>query len=385
LAESRIIVAVIGKSWIAQMTRLDNKNDWVRQELSHAQPGSGRALIPVYLGTAPGQISDTLPSELAFIKTANSHFIWPHFETQQKDALQAMLTQLLGAPLALGGLTDTPRLELLCDRIREENCLRHALRHHKAHGRKGGWLLFGESNQGQNALFERMEMFSLKQPTLRHPYPDAQFFNLHLHDCYGYSLDNLFDHLVTRTADALNVGEVSSVEGLYRKMSQPGRKISLAVFWSVVHVSEVKQAKWWESRFKEMIETLPKPADGEPQILLALAISYEEKKRWLNFLSPSMANYMAQRFPGGASSDGNANRPSPAGSVATPCAVSRLLSAEKSHVEDWCGHRWVQQHIKPQKLWHLKKESLKPFEHAPQIPMETMIGHLAETLSQLIA
>lgn len=50
---SKVIIAVIGRSWIAQMDRLASEEDWVRKELLYARALASRHFLPIYISTDP--------------------------------------------------------------------------------------------------------------------------------------------------------------------------------------------------------------------------------------------------------------------------------------------------------------------------------------------
>lgn len=367
---SRIILAVLGKSWIFQKERLHEPKDWVRAELQRANPLTERHFIPIYLGTRPTELYSAcgLPEDLAFIATANSHCLWDKFEAAEKQALLKLLDDLLPTPSRPTGPGLTAKLELLCDRSQAESCFGRALR-----GNGKGWLLLGDEEQGQHRLFERVECFTLRHPSVKNRYAVTGAISLHLAEYFGRPIDEIRDHLFQRSADELREAEIAGWEGLRESFKR--RQTGMILFWSVVQVKDAKQVDWWDKTFRQLLDALPTDTASSPRIFLALALSYRPVRAGLfSFLRGNVADDLKARYPYDLGY--GANSPEVA---AAPFAISWLFSAQRLDVENWCSNPLVRPYLDS----NARATSLQPFDDTEEIPMARATHHLAQVLGQL--
>ncbi len=364
---SRVILAVIGKSWIEQMPRLSRKDDWVREELRRADPTAGRQFIPIYMGAHPKQLGDGLPADLGFISAANSHCLWGHFEASEKRSLIEILGKRLPRTDGNSQPGNVPRPELLCDRSRAEAQFRCTLN-------KGqrGWLLLGGADQAQQDFFHRLNVFTLPRTALATKYPSHLMIRLDLHEFYGRPLEEVRDHLFQRCADDLKNGDISSWDTLRTELTR--RKYSLVLFCAVASGADVRQADWWEARFTELLEEISR-IQGEPPLSFALALRHETKRAGLlSYFKKDVSHHLAERHPNGRCG----TEETATTSAETRFAVIWLCSAKRLDVEDW----WRNRHVQPYYSQKREEASLQPFEATDQIPMEKMLNHLAQVLEE---
>lgn len=306
--------------------------------------------------------------------TTNSHYVWTGFENQQKEALKSKLQELLPYFGTEDAISDSPRVELLCDRSREEDRFGYALQRHAQTNRAAGWLLFGEADQGQYAIFERITDFTLRRSSFNRRYPKTKAINLDLDEFFDCSSDEMRSHVFSRASDALGETEVTSYPDLYTKLGK--RQVALVMFYSVVHVTSSSMVKWWASRFTEMVEEFPAVDRRGLQVIFALSITFSEEKR--GFLSlfrrrQSITEFFEQQFPEHFASD---EERVGAGKKKPPLVTSRLRSAKQSDVENWYENRLVKNRIK-----HVPKEEfLRQFEYKPEIPMGKVIDRLGDVM-----
>jgi hypothetical protein len=374
---SKVIIAVIGESWIEQTHRLAEEADWVRNELLYAHPQSSRFFLPIYLSTDPKQLAGQLPPELAFIETTSSRFLWSEFEGEQKAVLLEKLRELLPDPKAADPAADAPNLGLLCDRTPEEGHFVDALRWQEQSRRPPGWLLFGEKDQGQHAIVQRILGFTLTQSPHDKRYREKKDINLHLNELFRSSEQAMNAHILRVAGGDMGVPDVRSYAELYQEFTR--RKVAFAMLYSLVYVKSKAQTQWWIERFARLQEQLSPIQSNELHVVLVLSISYTERERGFRslFMQPrDIARFFKQRYPEHFLDDTSIAQ---AGSnLHWPMITSRLRPAREDHVRDWFTHRLVRNRING-----IPKESfLHQFERASELPMDAVIEHLDNVMSE---
>lgn len=361
---SRVILAVIGKSWIEEMSRLREEDDWVRAELRRAEPAAGRYFIPIYLGVHPGQLADGLPDDLSFLSDTNSHCLWSHFEASEKKKLLELLRERLRPHKGKERAGVEPRLELLCDRSHAETRFWCAL----SNGQRG-WLVLGGKDQGQIDLLNRLTAISL--PALEEIYPSPMIIQLRdLSKFYGCPLEEIRAHLFLTCTKELSAIVITTWDSLLTELAR--QNYSLALFYGVVEVDDVEKVQWWEKRFSELLNELPR-IEGKAHLFFVLALTYQAKRGGLlSFLKKDVSSYLAERYP----DEQSGAEVSVTTVNTTTFATTWLHSAKRIDVEEW----WSYEQVQPYYNWKRKQASLQPFEKAEQIPMGHMLFHLETVL-----
>ncbi|HOB93883.1 MAG TPA: toll/interleukin-1 receptor domain-containing protein [Aquabacterium sp.] len=372
LSKARVVLAVIGPSWLAQASRLQDPQDWVRNELLQAAPEQDCTLIPVYHHTTPASLHGLLPAELQFVTDIQTTAVWTGFGPAERAELRRVLAPWLPPAARSSANGDVPRLELLCDRSREESGFHRALRRATEPGGVG-WLLFGEDGQGHYALFDRVEAFTLADPAVQERYQSAVTIKLELGEFHGSTLEDMTLHVLESAHKRLTIDIPESLAALSAHLA---RRRKLALFYTVVVAQGRAQARWWHERFAELVK-LPPAADSDkrPHMLFALAVSYAPPVgRWRALFQrgePAEAHF-ADAFPQLFREGEAAAQSTEAPGV---LVTGRLRSATRAHVESWCEHVQVKALIEGRRV-----RALQPFETAPQLPMAQVLQHLGDVL-----
>lgn len=381
IKDSRVIVAVIGHSWIDSIEHrlCRDENDPVRWELRYANPESGRLLIPIYFEVTPGNLPEKLPDDIDFVRTTATHYLWNEFEEREKAALaeklDAVLPNVARWPRAA---RDLPRLELLCDRTRAVDGFESALRRGPDSARPGKWILFGHENQGHAALFERLQQFTLCERVNLKRYGTPLVIDLSLHDYGpdehgGCSLEEMRAQVTKVVMAPFSKGSVPTCKEVYGHLC--AENIRLAFLYSVVYPSDVSQVRWWLERFEKIHYEWPDAEADKTQLVMALSIAYKAPKRRFGiFTRPdAISEFLEQRFPSPFKPRFE-DRPEPHGEFGI--AVSRLHSVGERHVRIWCAHRDVRDSVRDIP----GDEFLAQFQKRPELPMEDVMTTLGGIL-----
>jgi hypothetical protein len=371
LRRCKVLIAIIGESWIAQAARLKHADDWVRQELLHASPPTTLLFIPIFFSARPQPLDVALPEALEFVRTAN-HLAWDGFEDAQKITLRDMLQRALPEIRWGKAIADSDRLELLCDRVRAADGFDDALNRRDDLQRPGCWILFGEQGEGQAAIFDRIEAYTLESAHYKERYPQRQLFNLELDEYRGCPEEEIRARVIRSVAGECGI---DSYHGLYCELSRKG--IALSVLFSVVHVTDVADAEWWIERFMQLQKEFPPISVPGPQIVLALSISYAEPKPpvLLSFFGrrSRVEQFFRARYPDLFLSEDDVVR---SGGKRAATVVRRLKSAMEIDVRHWCENRYV----KPRIAEFTRDDFLAQFKTEPLRPMENVMDTLQSVL-----
>ena len=341
LFSAKLVVSVVGPAWLESRPRLHDEDDWVRQELLSAAPGSGRTMIPVYYGVDPSALATGLPEALRFLATTNTRLSWKNFDESARDSLDKLIEHHLPGPAVRSSVVVLPRLELLCDRAMEEAQFRQVLRR-LGQGR-AGWLVFGEAGQGDYAMFERLEAFTLQEEMAAAGCSQALLVQLELAEFGKASVDDLVEHLLAQVASRLKGKAVSDLPALVSLLARRGM---LVMAYAVVEVAHAEEARHWHQRFAQLVQRLPYGQGDRPALLVAIALRHGPPpsgwRRWLGGREPAQKHFEAA-FP----QHFEASAATVAGTAGTDAELvsSRLKPAERQHVESWCRNRNVRQVI----------------------------------------
>jgi len=374
LKACRVIVAVIGTNWIEHIHRLQAPDDWVRLELRHADPQRQRILIPIHIGTTPDHLITTeLPDDLKFIKEINA-WKWHSFEDAEKSVLKARLQFLLPLVPPRSQVSASPRLELLCDRIRAENSFASVLRSVGTEHPQTGWLLFGDTKEAHSAMFDRIRAVTLKRTSISAQYPVCSLIKIQLSAYYGSSTHGISEYIFNELQENLGASEIGGYAQLRERLTD--KRTDLLLLYSIVTADSAKEARWWLTVFTELLRDIPSGDPDKPRIVWALAISYDEKATGWSILRRrgSACRYFAKRFP--AHFDADEFSDTVEAAIDPPFITTRLRSVKRNHVEDWCDH----EHVKPY-VEGRTELAVAPFETSDvKLPMTVVMTHLRKVI-----
>jgi len=388
LDECKVVIALINADWLARIHELHDEGDWVRRELLEGHPSRRKTFIPVYINAAPGQLTGKLPAALDFLATSNSQLLWRNFEDPEKSALKALLHKHLPIESAVDKVADSPRLELLCDRTRPEDCFHDAIGRQPEAGVGSGWLLFGERDQSAGDMFERIRGFTLKAHVA------SQMIQLQLQDAEP-AADAVLEAILKSAAKALSISQPTKLEDLPDALAK--KSIQLTVFHAVVDIADARQAERWSQCFGTLLQRLHatrrssvpgnSALPARSNIVFALALVYAPMQRTLLLrlrerianASPTLKRWFMRHprsffettFPRHFESELEPFT-YPPGVLLT----SRLRPALRQHVDDWFGDPQVRGHVRGDS----KLDLLRTFDNQSERPMGTVLVDLAALL-----
>jgi hypothetical protein len=190
-----------------------------------------------------------------------------------------------------------------------------------------------------------------------------------LEECHGRPPKVIRSRVLEALKAKLRARDLDSYQDLYPQLRKAG--IELCVLYSVVRVWTRRQARWWLSCIKQIQLELPVRHGDDPQVILAFSMAYPRKTLWSLLVHVGLTRFFKTRY-------GYEFRPEIAPDQPGEEIARRLAPIRREHVDNWCHHREVREHIEgiDTDLF------LEPFAASRELPMDRVRKTITRVLTE---